>query len=214
MNCNSNIKSSSERIRIKNKLSIARKGVLSDTGFSTDADEGESNHKVGKLPNQIDKCLLDVLFVSLKAMDLRTAERVSGFVSEETLTDEDIHVGSFIVHLEPKQVLKEKCELKLQIERNLDKAFNHRVPDLSVKGGLSRVHATIDGQQYMLIKGLLEYNFGECLDDLQFEIPTNEYTEPSLNTILSGHVWTRMFMDIELLNVILDIMTTVKTKTV
>ena len=208
MNCNSNIKSSSERIRIKNKLSNARKGVLSDTGFSTDADEGESNHKVGKLPNQIDKCLLDVLFVSLKAMDLRTAERVSGFVSEETLTDEDIHVGSFIVHLEPKQVLKEKCELKLQIERNLDKAFNHRVPDLSVKGGLSRVHATIDGQQYMLIKGLLEYNFGECLDDLQFEIPTNEYTEPSLNTILSGHVWTGMFMDIELLNVILDIMTT------
>ena len=203
-----NSKSSSERLRIKNKLSITRKGVLSDTGLSTDAEEEEEgNHKVGELPSQVEKCLLDVLFVSLKSMDLRTAERVSGFAPEETLSSEDINVGSFIVHLQPKQVLKEKCELKLQIERNLDKAFNHRVPDTSIKGGLSRVHATIDGQQYMLIKGLLEYNFGECLDDLQFEIPTNEYTEPSLNTILSGHVWTGMFMDIELLNVILDIMT-------
>ena len=69
------------------------------------------------------------------------------------------------------------------------------------------MHATVDLQQYMLIRGLLEYNFGECLDDLQFEVPTNEYTEPSLNTLLSGHVWTGMFMDIELLNVIIDIIT-------
>ena len=159
------------------------------------------------VPNQKEKCLLDVLFVSLRSMDLRTAGRLSAFATEETLTDDDIHVGSFIVHLQPKQVLKEKCELKLQIERNLDKAFNHRVPDTSVKGGLSRVHATIDEQQYMMIRGLLEYNFGECLDDLQFQVPTNEYIDPSLNTILSGHVWTGMFMDIELLNVILDIMT-------
>ena len=202
------LNSSSERIRIRNKISIARKGVLSDTGCSTDVDEADIGDKIKSLPSEKQKCLLDVLFVSLKSMDLRTAERISGFASEETLTEDDIHVGSFIVHLQPKQVLKEKCELKLQIERNLDKAFNHRVPDISVKGGLSRVHATVDGQQFMLIKGLLEYNFGECLDDLQFEIPTNEYTEPSLNTILSGHVWTGMFMDIELLNVILDILTT------
>ena len=199
---------SSERIRIRNKISIARKGVLSDTGFSTDAEDIETDDKINLLPSRKQKCLLDVLFVSLRSMDIRTAERISGFASEDTLTEEDIHVGSFIVHLQSKQVLKEKCELKLQIERNLDKAFNHKVPDTSIKGGLSRVHATVDEQQFVLIKGLLEYNFGECLDDLQFQVPTNEYTEPCLDTLLSGHVWTGMFMDIELLNVILDIITT------
>ena len=198
---------SSERLRVRNNLSIARKGVLSDAGLSTDTEDAETDDKVKSLQKKHERCLLDVLFVSLRSMDIRTAERVSGFASEESLTDNDIHVGSFIVHLQPKPVLKEKCELKLQIERNLDKAFNHRVPDLSIKGGLSRVHATVDLQQYMLIRGLLEYNFGECLDDLQFEVPTNEYTEPSLNTLLSGHVWTGMFMDIELLNVIIDIIT-------
>ena len=203
-----NLNPSSERSRLRSRISIARKGVLSDTGISTDTEDTEIDDKLNTLPSQKEKCLLDVLFVSLRSMDLRTAERLSAFAPEDTLTDEDINVGGFIVHLQPKQVLKEKCELKLQIERNLDKAFNHRVPDLSVKGGLSEVHATIDVQQYMLIRGLLGYNFGECLDDLQFEIPTNEYTDPSLNTILSGHVWTGMFMDIELLNVILDIMTT------
>ena len=60
-----NSKSSSERLRIKNKLSITRKGILSDTGLSTDAEEEEEgNHKVGELPSQIEKCLLDVLFVA------------------------------------------------------------------------------------------------------------------------------------------------------
>lgn len=44
-------------------------------------------------------------------------------------------------------MLAEKCELKLQIERNLDRAFSHKVPDLSIKGGLSKVHATIDSEQ-------------------------------------------------------------------
>jgi len=47
-------------------------------------------------------------------------------------------------------MLAEKCELKLQVERNLDRAFSHKVPDLSIKGGLSKVHATIDSDQVKL----------------------------------------------------------------
>ena len=58
-----------------------------------------------------------------------------------------VNVGSFIVRLQRKPLLKQKFELKLQIERNLDKAFSHRVPDMSVKGVLSRLHAVIDVDQ-------------------------------------------------------------------
>jgi len=57
--------------------------------------------------------------------------------------------GGFLVRLQPKQMLEEKCELKLQVERNLDKTFCHRVPDLSIKGGLSKVHATVDSEQVL-----------------------------------------------------------------
>ena len=70
-------------------------------------------------------------------MDLKTAVRLSPFA--EGLSDDDVIVGNFILRMRESDdsstsLLKEKFELKLQIERNLDKAFNHRVPDLSVKG--------------------------------------------------------------------------------
>ncbi len=52
-----------------------------------------------------------------------------------------------MVRLQPKQLLEDKCELKLQVERNLDKAFSHRVPDLSIKGVLSKVHVAVDSEQ-------------------------------------------------------------------
>lgn len=70
-------------------------------------------------------------------MDLKTAVRLSPFA--EGLSDDDVIVGNFILRMKESDdsstsLLKEKFELKLQIERNLDKAFNHRVPDLSVKG--------------------------------------------------------------------------------
>ena len=67
--------------------------------------------------------------------------------NKDELSEDEIAVGSFLVRLQPKPILAEKCELKLQVERNLDKAFSHRVPDLSIKGGLSKVHATVDTDQ-------------------------------------------------------------------
>ena len=61
--------------------------------------------------------------------------------------EDEIAVGGFLVRLQPKQLLEDKCELKLQVERNLDKAFSHRVPDLSIKGVLSKVHVAVDSEQ-------------------------------------------------------------------
>ncbi len=167
-------------------------------------DGQEEEDELRSLPSEKKKCLLDVLLVSCRDADLRTAERLSAFTDEESLDKEDILVGSFIVRLQKKPLLKEKFELKLQLERNLDKAFSHRVPDMSVKGVLSRLHAVVDVNQYMLIRGLLGYNFGEPLDDLDFQVPTNEYQDPSTHTLLTGNVWTGMFMNFELQDVILD----------
>lgn len=49
------------------------------------------------------------------------------------------------------------------------------VPDMSVQGTLSTLAATIDLQQYLLIKGLLSFNIGECLDDIT---PPQKETQP------------------------------------
>jgi vacuolar protein sorting-associated protein 13D len=43
------------------------------------------------------------------------------------------------------------------------------VPDMSVKGTLSAVYGALDLSQYKLIRGLLSYNIGETLDDIEFE---------------------------------------------
>ena len=99
------------------------RGMSSDTFGSTDDNEedAETADKVKELPNKPHKCLLDVMNVSLRSIDLRTADRLSAFT--EVVNAEDIVVESFIVRPQAKKVLKEKCELKLQLERNLDKAF-------------------------------------------------------------------------------------------
>ena len=142
-------------------------------------------------------------------MDLRTADRLSVFT--ENLQKEDIVVGGFIVrqNADFRVLLQEKCELQLQVERNLDKAFNHQVPDISLNGSLSRVHATVDEKQYALIRGLLAHNLGENLDDLaQFllvSVPTNEYQDPSMQTLLSGLARTCLYLNLELKDVILDL---------
>lgn len=40
------------------------------------------------------------------------------------------------------------------------------VPDVSYTGVLSTLAVTIDFSQYLLLRGLLMFNLGECLDDL------------------------------------------------
>ena len=187
----------------KSRTRLTKRNLSRETNDSNKSeDDGDT---FGPLSSEQAKCLLDVLFVNLKEADLRAAERLSAFTDEGHLSSDDILVGSFIVRLKPKPLLKEKFQLKLQIERNLDKALSHRVPDLSVRGVLTKVHAVVDAYQYQMIRGLLGYNFGENLDDLEFQVPTNEYQDPKTNTILTGNVWTGMFMDFELQDVIIDL---------
>ena len=76
------------------------------------------------------------------------------------------------------------------------------MPDLSVKGMLTRVHAIVDIDQYKLIRGLLAFNLGEPIDidtsddlDMMFQPP------PCNNEAL----WTTTFMDMELQNVTVDL---------
>ena len=99
-------------------------------------------------------------------------------------------------------MLKDKCELKLQVERNLDSGFSHNVPDNTIKGLLSKVHAVIDVEQYKMIRGLLAFNLGEPMDNLSEDVDLIGQPTPMDSDVL----WTTTFMDKELQNVTVDLL--------
>uniref|UniRef100_A0A2M4A0B1 Putative vacuolar protein n=1 Tax=Anopheles triannulatus TaxID=58253 RepID=A0A2M4A0B1_9DIPT len=107
-------------------------------------------------------------------------------------------------------LLKEKCHLKLEVERNLDSLSSHFVPDISVRGTLSKLDALLDLQQYRLIRGFLSHNLGETIDELYlraFSIPNSTLTlnatdavGPAADGVLD-EVWKNLSINLELLDV-------------
>lgn len=63
--------------------------------------------------------------------------------------------------------LKEKIQLTLVVERNLEGDISHSAPDFRVKGVLSSVHCSLDTAQYKLVRGILDHNLGEKLPEFQ-----------------------------------------------
>ncbi len=133
----------------KQRSSKSRRSATRNSSFSVDDDDDDDDVTLSLAGSEVDdflrslpsaastatpsKCLLDVLFASLADGDLKTAERLSAFTDDADLDPaQDLLVGSFIVRLRRRALLKEKFHLKLQIERNLDKAFCNRVPGKGV----------------------------------------------------------------------------------
>ncbi|KAI8500255.1 Vacuolar protein sorting-associated protein 13D [Branchiostoma belcheri] len=100
--------------------------------------------------------------------------------------------------------LQERCVLKLRVERNLDGEISHDVPDFNVLGMLSSVCCSLDLNQYQLVRGILHCNLGEPLEE--FERPPTATQEPSIQTVLSGNVWTGMSIHIDLVNVSMELL--------
>lgn len=115
---------------------------------------------------------LDVMQVNLVNTDLFAGERY--FKNEynpahmDTLTNDPLcmDMGSYIVCKQGANLLNDKCQLKLIVERNLSGGCSHNVPDFSIHGTLSRLETVLNSQQYKLVRGFLTYNLGEALDDL------------------------------------------------
>jgi len=69
-----------------------------------------------------------------------------------------------------QKILRDKCWLHLQVERNLDGDITHAIPDISIDGKLSSLHLSVDPAQYRLIRGLLAHNFAEPLEEFQSQL--------------------------------------------
>ncbi len=99
--------------------------------------------------------------------------------------------------LQSGKVLQEKCRLDLQVERNLEGDISHNVPDFCIDGTLSSCHFTIDIAQYKLVRGLLEHNFGEQLEEFQRPMMSN-LQEPRIHVspLLSFCSQTRLTLGV------------------
>lgn len=62
--------------------------------------------------------------------------------------------------------------------------FFFTVPDMSVRGTLSRLSAAVDLSQYRLIRGLLSFNIGECLDDVDVLTSDMSFNTPPQHAIV------------------------------
>ena len=51
-------------------------------------------------------------------------------------------MGGYVLRQHSQKLLRQTCELQLQVERNLDKAFNNQVPDFSINDSISNIHVT------------------------------------------------------------------------
>uniref|UniRef100_A0A182Q6S0 UBA domain-containing protein n=1 Tax=Anopheles farauti TaxID=69004 RepID=A0A182Q6S0_9DIPT len=158
-----------------------------------------------------DREVLDVMHVNLFHTDIFAARMEATpeerFITIPSTTGAGVGIdmkGYRLVKKGPS-LLKEKCHLKLEVERNLDSLNSHFVPDISVHGKLSKLDALLDLQQYRLIRGFLSHNLGETIDELYlraFSIPNSTL---SLNTVDAPdgqeEVWKNLSIHLELLDV-------------
>lgn len=113
--------------------------------------------------------ILDVMEIYLVNTDLFTGtiwSKARDLPKTETSGQVYLDMGNYWIIKRGKNMLKEKCHLKLQIERNMDSWKSHNCPDFSVQGTLSRLEGMLDLEQYKLIRGFLSHNLGEALDDI------------------------------------------------
>ncbi|KAG8434275.1 hypothetical protein GDO86_012595 [Hymenochirus boettgeri] len=149
-------------------------------------------------------CLLDCITIDLQDMDIFAAERFSlDFREGFDKSKADLFFPSYFVRQVGGSLLTERCRMKLKLERNLDKEICHSVPDMSIHGNLSSVHCSLDLSNYKLIRGLLENNLGEPIEDF---MRPYDLQDPKIHTILSGEVYTAVSFLIDMVNVSLELL--------
>uniref|UniRef100_A0A1A7ZDZ5 Vacuolar protein sorting 13D n=1 Tax=Nothobranchius furzeri TaxID=105023 RepID=A0A1A7ZDZ5_NOTFU len=171
----------------------------SDTPFNL----GSAPEPLGLLSTEGHVCLLDVMALDLQEMDIFAAERLFSPDGTGKPEPSDLIFPSFSIRRTGDNLLRDCCRLKFKVERNLDKELSHAVPDLSIHVSLSSVHCSLDREHYRLIRGLLEKNLGEPIEE--FLRPYN-LLDPSIYTVLSGDVFINLSFLVDMTDVSLELL--------
>lgn len=198
-----------------NKVIVADLGEFSLRNSFHFASDTKNVISVRRDPNGPDE-ILEVMLVDLVNTDLFAGQRHlknDEFALNESYAFNDtlcMDMGSYIVCKNGASLLNDKCHLKLIVERNLQSWRTHNVPDFSVQGTLSRLEAVLNLQQYQLVRGFLQNNLGEPLDDLDMvqtpNITDSRFSLSTENVMRAGthhesSLWTSMSITLDLQDV-------------
>lgn len=142
-------------------------------------------------------CLLDSIRIQFKEADIYSARRYNRSLNVKKEEEEEekinktkdlsiITFNSFKFIEKPGKILKNKTNLFIKIERNLDGELSHSSPDFSMHLILSSVEFRLNLNQYTLVKGVLDQNIGEPINEIVqsvFLIPNTK-----IDTVLTGKV--------------------------
>uniref|UniRef100_A0A1A9X0W3 UBA domain-containing protein n=1 Tax=Glossina brevipalpis TaxID=37001 RepID=A0A1A9X0W3_9MUSC len=160
--------------------------------------------------------IVDLMNIDLVNINLLTGEWQScnrKYQLPAPGADSAIHLGNCGVINFGNTIFKEKCHLKLQIFRNTESDITHNIPDISVKGTLSELNGLLDLKQYKLIRGFLNYNLGETIDDVYYNYHVNlSESIERLNSLTKVNslpkptsIWNTMSISFLLENVIISL---------
>ncbi|XP_077168382.1 intermembrane lipid transfer protein VPS13D isoform X2 [Paroedura picta] len=195
--------SPSEGLFMKQSSSGPNLKLKSDTAASVSTKPAKPSSLLTPDSPEDHICLLDCIVVDLQDMDIFAAERSPREYSKAPEeTSADMTFPSYVVRQMGRSLLAEPFRLKLQLERNLDKEISHSVPDISIHGNLSSVHCSLDLSKYKLIRGLLEDNLGEPIEEF---MRPYDLQDPRIHTVLSGEVYTCVSFLIDMVNVSLEL---------
>ena len=135
-------------------------------------------------------------------MNIWTGTRVSGKSEKHTNI---LRYNGFCIEKYESSLLQEKVVLDLQVERNLEQVKCRSIPDMAIKGTLSRAHFTLDLQQFWTVRGFLDHNLGEMQPI--YSLPTGNVGNggSNLETVISGVVFTNLFFELGLKNVTVEL---------
>lgn len=120
------------------------------------------------------KIIMDVMYIDLVNINLYTGERQEfNMESDEARSNDIIHVDKNSFVQLSNSIFNENCYLKLTVIRCLEIDNTHQIPDISINGTLSELNGLIDLKQYKLIRGFLNYNLGEVIDDILYDYQIN-----------------------------------------
>ncbi|XP_041656068.1 vacuolar protein sorting-associated protein 13D isoform X2 [Cheilinus undulatus] len=204
------VRSAAGRSSEQEKPKTSTSSTSSSSGFTLGRpqfpDTGRTPDDEGPQSFEDHVCLLDCIALDLQEMDIFAAERIPSQLWDSVVKpseSSDLIFPSYSVRRTGDNLLKDRCRLKLKVERNLDKELSHAVPDMSIHGSLSSVHCSLDLEHYQLIRGLLENNLGEPVED--FLRPYN-LQDPSTYTVLSGDVYTTLSFLVDMMDVSLELL--------
>lgn len=150
--------------------------------------------KKGIKPNPDE--ILDVMRIDLVNINFLSGERNVEKLDNNCDTDTFINIAN-TTFVKGNSLFKESCHLNLQVERNLTTDNSRVCPDISVKGTFSKLNGTITIQNYKLIRGLLNNNIGEHIDDVYINsfgnVASSMETFSALNLFTKNEDTTRVF---------------------